>query len=146
MKKNTLTKVALIVLPVLSLMAASAANSVTIYNVEAQTTAYCSYFTLVEDLALGICLPIAALLCGITLMLASLSVLAKKDGLMRPISVTSFIAMCCAVVPLLYKADPNILVVPHVAVPIAMGITCLVANMLCHKQPKTEEPKGQRLK
>lgn len=144
MKKTTLTKLAMILLSVLGLMAASTTNSVQIFDTATQETMYCSYFTLVEDLYLGFCMPFAALLCGVTLMLVVLWAFGKKDGLLKPIAGTSFLSMTLAVVPILVKGDGSILVVPHVAVPIAMGITCLVAYTASHK-PQSEEPQGQRL-
>lgn len=144
MKMNKLMKTALILLPILSLMAAGTANSVTIYTTDAQTTAYCSYFTLVEDLSFSISLPLAALMCGITLTLSSFAVFAKKEKLLKPISVVSFIAMSLAVVPVLVKRDSSVVVVPNMVVPIAMGITSLLACMTGYKRQNTQ-PEGVRL-
>ena len=146
MKRTSLWNAALIALPVISLITAGSAESVMCFDPGTGTTSYASYFALMEDVEFAVSLPLAAVLCGITLMLSSFRVVSKKEKLMKPIAVAAFAAMFCAVVPLLAKGER--IVVPNMLVPIAMGITCLLSLMRSRgvKTPEVKKPGGPRLK
>lgn len=141
MKNQKLYRGALIVLPVLAMMVAGSANSVMVYSAAVETTAYCSYLTLIEDITTGICLPMAALCCGVGITLGVVYCVGKKEKWLKMIFGVSFAAALLAVLPILMEKDVKIL--PNVMVPIAMSANCLIAYVLDHK-PKTVEKKKDR--
>ena len=146
MKKRTLWSILLIVIPVVCMMTAGSAGSVMVYSPEEDITSFYSYFDLIGETQIGFSLPLAALLCGISLMLAVIECFAKHPGWLKATAVASFGCMFCAVLPLLLRGQ--IIVLPNMLVPIAMGGECLLAWYLARipEEAGKKNKKAPRLK
>ena len=134
MKKETILKVMLILLPVLALGLATTQDSVSVFDTRLGTTVYGSYFTLLPVGAMQMCAPVAGLLCAVTLIFSILFVIRKKPGLVSSVKWLAFAAALAAVIPVILRGD--VLVVPHVGVPIFMCLEWAAAYMLAPKNSK----------
>lgn len=132
MEKRTIWKLTLIFLPFFAMMAAGTPSAVTVYNTADSTVACCSFFTLVEGAGMGICLPLAAICCGLCLAFAAAHWLMEKRWQRKAVLGTSFAAMTLAVLPIVIRSE--IVLLPNMMVPILMGAECLIAWIFIRKE------------
>lgn len=118
MKKKLFQNIFLIMLPFLAAGLAAMKDSVTVAYTQTGVTEFYSYFDLIPVAQMQLLLPLAALLCLLTGVLAVIGVAAKKPGCLKAIKVTTFAATTAAVAPILTRGE--VLVVPHVALPLIM--------------------------
>ena len=138
MKKQLIQKIFLILLPILAVGLATTADSVAIYDTQAGTAVYCSYFDALDTEGLQMLTPLAAILSLASGFLGAAYMATKKTWCLKGIVGTAFCAATLAVVPVLFRGD--ILIVPNVGVPIFMMAHCLLAYYML-KKPQAEEPK-----
>ena len=141
MKKNTMTKLVLLLLPIMAVVLATTGNSVKVYDIAAETVQNYSYFTLLPVEKLQMLTPLAAILTVATLVLAVIYLIAEKRWCLRGIRYTACLATCAAACPNLIRGD--VLVMPNVLLPILMAVELLIANA-ARKAPE-EKPTGERL-
>lgn len=144
MKKSTLARLFLMLLPMAAVGLATTANSVTVFDTQTGQAAYHSYFTLVEVGALPMAAPTAAMLSLVSGILAAVYLGAKKQGCLKAIVWTGFLAGTFAVLPILANGQTK--VVPNVLLPIMMLVEAGLAYTMS-KKPQTVEPaEAPRLK
>lgn len=145
MKKQNLMKAFLILLPILAAMLAVSEKSVTVFDANTGVTEYYSYLEPLNVGSFQMITPLAAMLCLASGILSGAYIALKKQGLLKAVAVVSFCAATVAVIPTLMSTDVK--VIPHVGLPILMGLECLEAYYLTKKPAsKPEPPKGPRLK
>ena len=125
MKKKLFQNIFLIMLPFLAAGLAAMKDSVTVAYTQTGVTEFYSYFDLIPVAQMQLLLPLAALLCLLTGVLAVIGVAAKKPGCLKAIKVITFAATTAAVAPILTRGE--VLVVPHVALPLIMTAEFLFA-------------------
>jgi len=143
MKKNTLKKLMLILIPLVTVLVVSNPSGVTIFDGE--NTWYLSWMTLVSDSAWGWCAPVAGIANYLMFGLAVLYLVTKKQGWLKGIFGVGFAAVCIAVLPIIAQSEVKI-------VPNVLGVLLLAAEAaaayLIMKNPEDQtekKPKGQRL-
>ena len=136
MNREKLCKIALILLPVLAVGLATTQDSVTVFDRQANVTLYGSYFSLLPVGEKQMLAPLAGILSVVVLILAIVYLVRKKEGMITAIKWCSFAAAICATLPIVLQGE--LLVIPHVGVPIFMGLEWVVAYLLT---PKVEAPK-----
>ncbi len=148
MKKQTIAKSLLILLPFLAVGLATTTDSVTVFDSQTGETVYYSYFALVSQLPnLQILPPLAAMLSLASGICAAIWLAKKKEWSLKGTFGASFAAATAAVIPVMVQGQVKM--VPHVALPIFMIVQCLVAyNYMKHPEKAEEEKKakGKRLK
>lgn len=145
MKKQTLLKLFLILLPVLAVGLATTGNSVTVFDSQTGTTAYYSYFDLLPVATMRMVTPLAGILSILAGGFAIGSVVSKQSWCRKTVKWLSIAAATVAVLPILVRGD--VLVVPNVGFPIFMGAEWILAWIM-DKKPgeKTAEQSGPRLR
>ncbi len=145
MDTKKLLHYSLAVLPLVAVALAGVPNAVTVYDTtNPQDIALsCSFFTLLEDVPAGVCLPYAGILGALTFGLAVLWLVTKKKTWLAWIAGAAFGATTLAVAPLLLGGD--VMLLPNMLVPILLGITCVLAFGLYKAPVQEEAPKGERL-
>ena len=118
MRKQTLIKALLILLPVLAVGLATTTDSVTVFDTVGGTTAYYSYFDLVPVENLQLLPPMAAILSLVSGILAAVWLGKKKQGSLKASGYAAFAAAVLACVPIAIRGE--VLVVPNVGLPIFM--------------------------
>ncbi len=118
MKKKIILKSLLILLPVLAVGLATTVDSVTVFDPAAGTTRYYSYFDLVPVENLQLLPPLAAVLSLISGILAAVFLGKKKESFLKAAGYAAFGAAAAAALPVALRGE--VLVVPHVALPIFM--------------------------
>lgn len=144
MKKWNLKKIFLILLPILATGLATTVDSVIVFDSQAGTTAYYSYFELIPEFSFQAAMPLAAVLSLISGVLAAVYMVGNKEGCLKGIAGTAFCSATLAVLPFLMQGD--VMIVPNVGLPIFMLIDCVLAYVMLKKPEKKEEDKGKRLK
>ena len=147
MKKQTLVKSLLILLPVLAVGLATTADSVIVFNSETGVTEYFSYFASEPAAQVQMLLPLAAMLCLASGICGAVYLVKKKEWSLKAILWTSLLAACAASVPTVMQGAVK--VVPNVGLPIFMVINWLAAGHIQKNSDKSEEKKnssGKRLK
>ena len=139
MKKKALVKSLLILLPVLAVGLATTGDSVIVFDAAAGITEYYSYFDLVPVTSLQILPPLAALLSIASGICAVVYLAKKKQGALKGIVATSFIAATAAGFPVILQSAVK--VVPNVGLPLLMFLQCLIAYYFLKNPEKTEEKK-----
>ncbi len=146
MKKTDVKRILLLAFAAVAVYVCFLPNSVVVYSLAQNVVpAYCSYFTLVEDVAGSICLPAAALCACIVLTLSGIYAVSKKQSLMSAVKIISMAGSILAVVPILLK-DGTVQMVPNVLVPIALLAEYVVAYYLGKKTEPEPSLSGKRLK
>ena len=125
MKKKLLQNIFLIMLPFLAAGLGATQDSVTVAYQQTGVTEFYSYFDLIPVAQMQLLLPLAGVLCLVTGILAVVGITAKKPGCLKAIKVTTFAATTAAVAPILTRGE--ILVIPHVALPLIMTAEFLFA-------------------
>lgn len=145
MKKQTLMKALLILIPVLAVGLATTVNSVTVFDTVNGTAEYYSYFDLIPVANLQLLTPLAGLLSLISGILAAVFLGKKHVGCLKASGYTAFAAAIAACIPVIIRGD--MIVVPNVALPVFMLVQYLVAHSVA-KLPVEEKctGKAQRLK
>jgi len=144
MKKQTLVKSLLILLPVLAVGLATTADSVIVFDSQSGVTEYCSYFASEPATQVQMLLPLAAMLCFVSGILGAVYLVKKKEWALTAIAWTSLIAACAASVPTVMQGEVR--VVANVGLPIFMVINWLVASYIQKNPEKKEEKKAKKLK
>lgn len=143
MKKQTMQKVFLVLLPILAVGLATTRDSVTVLDTRAGVTEFYSYFEMLPEGALRMLTPLAAVLSLASGVLAGLYAAVSKEWAVKGVFGTAFCAATAAALPILMRGD--ILVVPNVFFPILMGAECILAYVMRKKPAKQEEEKAPRL-
>ena len=144
MKKKTLIRCLLILLPVLALGLATTMDSVVVYDSQTGVTEYFSYFTTEPMAQVQMLLPLAGILSLVSGIFGAVYLAKKKEWSLTAIVWTSLIAACAAAVPTVMQGDVK--VVANVGLPIFMIANWLVASYIQKHPDKTEEKKGKKLK
>ena len=145
MDQKKMINILLVILPLVAVVLAGMANSVTVCAVTETETlvTYCSFFTLVEGVQLAICLPVAGL-CGALVFGMAVIYLVKKTAFwLTGISVASFASLTLAVLPIVYRADTYL--IPNMLVPILMLVEAMIAYGVL-KTPAQQEEKKTKAK
>lgn len=141
MKKQTMMKLVLAVLPLLTVAVTAGPGSVTVFDGE--TTSYYSWLQMVPESLWGWCAPVAALMNHAVFALAVIYGLSGKRWCLRGIGGLAFAAACVAVLPIVIQSE--IKIVPNV-----FGVILLIAEWgaayLIRKSVAGENaPKGKHL-
>ena len=135
MKKQTLLKSALILLPALAVGLATTGDSVMVFDTLTGKLEYFSYFDILPYGTYQTITPLAALLCVLVGVLAAICLAAKKEKLLKAVMVISMVTSIVAVAPILMSGDVKI--VPNVALPLFMLLEYVAAYCL-GKKPDTD--------
>lgn len=146
MKKANIKQILLIAFGVIAVYTACMPGSVSVYDMtQIKEPFRCTYFTLVEGVTGGFCLPLAGLCSCVTLLMSGICVAAKKQNLLSGIKILSMVGAILAVVPILIMGN-QIVLVPNVLLPIALMCEYCVANSMQKKEnTPVVELKGKRL-
>ena len=145
MKKQTLMKALLILLPILAVGLATTTDSVTVFDSVAGTTEYYSYFDLIPVEGLQMLPPFAATLSLISGILAAVYLAKKSLRCLKGAGYTAFAAAVAACIPVMIRGE--VLVVPNVGLPIFMIGQYLVTYFAAKMPQQTgENKKNPRLK
>lgn len=146
MKKASIKQILLIAFAAIAVYTACMPGSVAVYDLtQAREPFRCTYFTLVEGVTGGFCLPLAGLCSCVTLLMSGIYVAAKKQNLLSGIKILSMVGAILAVVPILIKGT-EIMLVPNVLLPIALLCEYVAAGSLQKKESApVVELKGKRL-
>ena len=144
MKKQVIMKILLILLPVLAVGLATTVDSVLVFDPQAGTAEYYSYFTPLDVGGFQMITPLAAILSAVGGLLAAAYMAVKKEWCLKGIVGVSFCAATLAVLPTLLSSDVKI--VPNVGLPILMITHCLLAYFMVKKPAKEEAPKVRSLR
>ncbi len=142
MKKQTILRVLLVLLPVLAVGLATTVDSVMVYDAQAGTTAYYSYFDVLPVEAFQVVPALAAMLGIVSGVLGAVYMAKRKEALLKAMTAVSFAAATVAVLPIVFRGE--VLVVPNVGVPVFLIGQCLLAYYLL-KNPDKEAIKVRRL-
>ena len=144
MKNLNWKKIALLLMPVLSVGLATTVDSVTVFDSAAGTTSFYSYFDLIPDSNFAMLMPLSAILSAVCGVLAAIELVKKNNKMLKAIAGCSFCAATMAVLPIMLRGD--VAVIPNVGLPVFMMVEWLISYMMV-KQPQMEkETKTQRLK
>ena len=119
MKKKTVFKMLLVLLPILAVALAATVNSVTVVDTIAGTTAYYSYFERIPDEMLQMVPPLAGTLCIFTDILAIGAAVSKKGWWLTGVKWLALASAIAAVTPILLQGR-DVTVLPNVGVPVLM--------------------------
>lgn len=144
MKKQTILKSLLILLPILAVGLATTTDSVLVFDTLSGVAEYYSYFDLVPVVNLQMLPPLAAMLSLVSGIIAVIYMAKKKEWCLKGILGTTFVSACLVAIPIVQQGEVR--VVPNVGLPIFMIIDCLVAYYILKHPDKAEEKKAPRLK
>jgi len=125
MKKKLIMQTLLILFPVLAVGLATAGDSVTVFDTVTRQTQYFSYFDLLPVTNLRMITPLAALLAAASGIAAAVYMAGKKSDVLKAVGYLALASSCVACIPLILREQ--VLVIPHVALPIFMIIQYLVS-------------------
>ena len=145
MDKKKMQNIVLVALPMIAVVLAGMPNAVTVFDLVSHgQSVTCSFFTLVEDVNAAVCFPYAGIFGAVGFGLSVLYLVMKKQSWLKAASVVSFISTTLSVIPVLVGGD--VMMIPNMAVPILMGIHCLLASSMSRgPKPAEEDNKGERL-
>ena len=143
MKKQTMMKILLILLPIMAVGLATTTDSVMVFDSVAGTTEYYSYFEPLTVGSLQMLTPLAGVLGLASGILAGIYLAAKKGWCLKVIVGTAFCSATVAVLPILLQSDVKI--IPNVGVPIFMMVECLVAYLMMKMPAQQEKKQAPRL-
>lgn len=143
MKKQTLTIVSLLVLPLLVVLIASSPSGVTVFD--GQTTTVMSWLQTVPESPWGWCAPVAALMNYVLFALAVVYAVSKKAFCLKGIFWIALAAACVAAIPIVVQSDLKI--VPNVFGVILLCAQSIAARMAQKNGADENEknPKSARL-
>lgn len=151
MKKPDLKHLILVACAALAVFICFLPNSVTVFtlpqeNMEPVAPAYCSYFTLVEDVQWAVSLPFAAVCACVCLMFAGIYAATKKNGVLTALKWTALAGAMLAVVLVIVKNE-TVQMVPNMIVPIALMVEFGLAHYFTKMKIDSQENKPKnRLK
>ena len=128
MKKQTILKGILVLLPVLAVSFAMQGNSVMLFDSAAGTTQYFSYFDLVPDAVLPVAAPLAGLAAVLSGGCAMIYLFARKMAVLQTVRWSAFAGACVAVLPIFIKG--TVTMSPTVAVPLLLLAEFVLAGIL----------------
>ena len=117
MKKNSVLKILLLILPVIAIGVESLPNSVTVLWRENQDTPiseYCSFFSVLSDGSLPLGMAIAGMLTGVTFGFAVAYFISRKKQWLSWLKWMALAAMAAASISVVAQTDPMVL--PNVGV------------------------------
>ncbi|MGM9549373.1 MAG: hypothetical protein ACI3V5_05970 [Faecousia sp.] len=138
MKKKTLFKILLVLLPVMAVALAAAVDSVSVVDTRTQTTVCYSYFELIPYEPLQMIPPLAGTLCIFTGILAIGAVVSKKEWWLTGVKWMALAASVAAVAPILMRGE-TVAVLPNVGVPLLMLCEWLAAWFAARAKDQPEE-------
>jgi len=141
MKKRTILKSLLILLPVLAVGLATAMDSVLVFDTVSGETQYYSYFDLIPVTNLQMVPPLAALCSVLSGILAAIFLGKKKDSLRKASGYAALAALFLAAIPPVLQSQVKVL--PNVGLPIFMAMQYGVAWYL-GKKPDVQETPAQK--
>ena len=141
MKKKSLMKVFLALLPAMAVLLATTKDSVKVFDTTAGTVENYSYFDLLPVENMQMLLPLAALLAVAAFVLAVFHIVRGKKWSASGVMYTACVSTCAAAVPNMLRRE--VMVMPNVLLPILM----VVLGFLAHTAGKNREdkPTGPRL-
>ena len=144
MKKTTFQKLFLILLPIMAVILATTGDSVMVFDKASSATVYGSYFSLIPEAGnTAILPPLAAMTALASVVLAIVYVASGKRGSVNALRWTSAASTCAAALPVVMQGE--VLVIPHVMLPILMAALFLL-SLTCGKQAEQKpDHKGTRL-
>ena len=140
--KKTMTKILLVLLPVMAVALATTTDSVHMVNTVTAESVTGSYFDLLPTQTLPMAAPLAGMTAIASAILAVLYLFTKKTGLLQGSKWCAFAGASFAVLPMFVRGE--VLVIPNVGVPIMLMcqfVVCAVARKL----PEEEKTVGPRL-
>ena len=144
MKKATLVKSLLILLPVLAVGLATTVDSVMVYDSVAGTTEYYSYFDPIPAENLQMLPPLAATLALVSGILAAIFLGKKRVGMLKASGIAAFAAAAAASIPMMIRGET--VVIPNVGLIVLMLAHFLVARYVQKLPVEGKEKKIQKLK
>lgn len=145
MKKQALLKSFVILLPILAVGLASTRDSVLVFDTQAGTTAYYSYFDLLPVAEYQLITPLAGLLCIVSGILAAVYLIGQKKGCLMASAVASFAASALGILPVIHSGDVRVF--PNVGVPIMMFADYVLAYYVAKNEAKlAQKNKAPRLR
>lgn len=144
MKKQTLVRSLLILLPVLAVGLATTVDSVMVYDSVAGTTAYYSYFDPIPGSGLQMLPPLAATLAVISGILAAIFLGKKRTGVLKASGIVAFASAAAASIPMMIRGET--LVIPNVGLIVLMLAHFLVARYVEKLPAETAGKKAKKLK
>ena len=142
MKKKTLMKVFLALLPAMAVLLATTKDSVKVFDTTAGTVEAYSYFDLMPVQNMQMLTPLAAMLAVAALAMALIYIAAGKRWCAGGIFYTACASTCAAAVPNMLRRE--VMVMPNVLLPVLMAALAVLAYIV-RKTPE-EKPTGERLK
>lgn len=143
MKKQTLMKIFLVLMPVLAVGLATTKDSVLVYHPTWCMMQAYSYFDLLPVGVLQSVTPLAAVLCVLVGGFAIGFVITGKKWCINAVKIIAFSAACLAVLPVLLPSDTKVL--PNVGVPIFMMVEFVLAHIMGKMEPGKTKKQGPRL-
>ena len=142
MKKKTLMKVFLALLPAMAVLLATTKDSVKVFDTTAGTVENYSYFDLLPVENMQMLLPLAALLAVAAFVLAVFHIVRGKKWSASGVMYTACVSTCAAAVSNMLRRE--VMVMPNVLLPLLMAAAAVLAYIV-RKNPE-EKPAGERLK
>ena len=142
MKKKSLMKVFLALLPAMAVLLATTKDSVKVFDTTAGTVENYSYFDLLPVENMQMLLPLAALLAVAAFVLAVFHIVRGKKWSASGVMYTACVSTCAAAVPNMLRRE--VMVMPNVLLPLLMAAAAVLAYIV-RKNPE-EKPAGERLK
>ena len=140
MNKQKILKLLLIALPVMAVALATTVDSVMVFDSTSGSVQYYSYFSLIPGLQFQMVIPLAAMLCIVTTVLAVACVALKRQTLAASVKWTAFAAATAAVLPVVLRGET--VVVPNVLLLVLMAAEFAVAFFL--GKAGAEKPAGKQ--
>lgn len=144
MKKFSISKLALLALPLAVVAIAIQIGSVTV--VQGDEVRYTSFAEAVVGSSVGWCAPVALVLTYAIFGLAVFYLVTKKDLLLNILRGASFVAACLASCPILVSGEVRVL--PNAFAGLLLMALWLISHILLkakNKEEKEEKPVGKRL-
>ncbi len=142
MNKKKFLDILLILMPILAVGLATTVDSVTVFDTATGQTEYYSYFDILPVTNLQMIPALAAMLSGLSGILAAVYLAKKNVGMRKASGWCAMGAACAAAIPTVVRG--SVLVIPNVALPIFMLIQYLVAVTGLKKTNSDDENRSPR--
>lgn len=144
MKKQTIVKALLILLPVLAVGLATTMDSVTVFDPNTGVIEYYSYFDLLPVKNQSMIPVLAAVLALCSGILAAVFLGKKKEGCLKASGYVAFVSAIVACIPILIQGEQ--MVVPNVGLPIFMLVQFAVTRYAEKLPAETAGKRAPKLK
>ena len=143
MKKSTLLRAALVLLPLLVVAVAAGPNGATV--IHAGTADMTTWFQMIPEYDWGWCLPVAGMMNYALFVLSVGYLLLKKHWYVKWIRGLAFTALCLTALPVVIQTDVK--VIANVRGMCLLAAEYFVAQIIVKEQVAAAEsaPKGKRL-